>query len=411
MKSWEFLIQKEGDHQWVPVLTSTFEIEPGIYRILADSNRLDSDLEIRISHQTSTGEDSAHEPQHYSRHVNPQGLVMILPFRELSTGILEISCRSDIMSELLGETWQETLKLHILGTVTNQSSFVRQKNCCGNLTNEIFIEEEIKNTSQSSRNNKLQTCKTPYINDYSDKTAQFYLHQLTKLIQERVELLIGNYGTNFQQSSEHFLELFSSDEMMAPTFQLVLDKNTFQGSPDEFITLSGKIKVQNYKEDLVLTAQLCYQLKHPYTDEIIMKIGYNLSNETLPYTFNKTLVIPDDLESLPCLLGEILLQTKTGVTITHYPFQIYSREHYPVNYTIELFDTEHESSYQFEFKVTEKIKTKSIAIELPITPKHTYTLTKSLSLCNQVLPPKLNRNLKLSEAEKKSLNLPPVVSN
>lgn len=411
MKSWEFLIQKEGNHQWVPIPTSTFEIEPGIYRVLANSNRLDSDLEIRISHQTSTGEDSTHDPQHYSRHVNPQGLVMIFPFRELSAGIWEIRCRSDIMSELLGDTWQETLKLHILGTVTNQSSFYAQKDCFGDLINEIFIEKETKDSPQSDRNNKLQICRTPCIHESSNNTAQFYLYQLEKLIQERVEPLIDNYGTSLQQSSEHFLELSSSDEMMAPIFQLVLDQNTFQGSPDEFVTLSGKIKEQNSKEELVLTAQLCYQLKHPYTGEIIMKIGCSLSDETLPYTFNKTLVIPDHLEDLPCLLGEVLLQTKTGITITHYPFQIYSKEHYPVNYTIELFDTEHKSSYQFEFKVTGKTKTESIAIELPITPKHAHRLTESLSLCNQILPPKLNRNSKLSKAERKSLDLPPVVSN
>ena len=410
MKSWEFLIQKEGDHQWVPIPTSTFKIEPGVYRVLAHSNRLDSDLEIRISHQTSSGEDSDYDPQHYSRHVNPQGLVMIFPFRELSAGIWEIRCRSDIMSELLGETWQETLKLHILGTVTHQSSFEAQKNCLGDIVNEIFIEEETKDPPQSDPNDELQIWRTPCINDHS-KESQFYLYQLEKLIQERVEPLIDNYETSFQQSSEYCLELSSSDEMMTPIFQLVLDQNTFQGSPDESVTLSGQIKAQNSKEELILTAQLCYQLKHPYTDEIIIKIGRNLSDETLPYIFKKTLVIPDNLKGLPCLSGEVLLQTKTGVNITRYPFQIYSREHYPVNYTIELFDTEHESSYQFEFKVTGKTKNESIAIELPITPKHAHTLTESLSLCNQILPPKLNRNSKLPKAERKHLDLPPVISN
>jgi hypothetical protein len=113
MKSWEFLIQKEGDHQWVSIPSLTFEIEPGTYSLLANSNHFDSDLEVRISYQTLTCEDSPHNTQNYSRHVNLQGLVMIFAFKELFAGIWAIPCRNDIMSELIGETWQKTLKLQI----------------------------------------------------------------------------------------------------------------------------------------------------------------------------------------------------------------------------------------------------------------------------------------------------------
>ncbi|XTZ10765.1 MAG: hypothetical protein ACQZ3N_02355 [cyanobacterium endosymbiont of Rhopalodia yunnanensis] len=169
--------------------------------------------------------------------------------------------------------------------------------------------------------------------------------------------------------------------------------------------------MQNYGEKLALTAQLCYQLRHPYTDEIIMKIDCSLFDKTLPYTLNQTLAIPDKLENLPYLSGEVVLQTMTGVTITHHLFQIYSREHYPVNYTIELFNTEHKSSYQFEFKVIGRTKTKSTAIELPNTPKYTHTLTEPLSSHNQGLPPKLNRNSGSSKVGIKSLNLPSVIFN
>ncbi|MGP0128159.1 MAG: hypothetical protein ACTMUB_02470 [cyanobacterium endosymbiont of Rhopalodia musculus] len=411
MKPWEFLIQKEGDHQWVSIPTSTFKIEPGIYRLLANSNHLDSNLEVRISHQTQTGEDSRHNTQHYSRHVNPQGLVMIFSFRELSAGILEICCRSDIMSELLGKTWQKTLKLQILDTVTNQNPFDAQIDYFRDPIHDISIEEETKDLSQFNHSNKLEICRTPYINDFSNEKAQFYLHKLKKLVQEKVEPLLDNYRTNYQQSSKNFLELSSSDKIIAPTLQLILEQDTFQGNPDEYISILGKIEVQDFGEELALTAQLCYQLRHPYTDEIVMKIDCSFHEKTLPYTFNKTLVIPDKLEGLPYLSGEVLLQTITGVTITHYPFQIYSREHYPVNYTIELFNTEHKSFYQFDFKVIGRTKTESTAIELPVTAKHTQTSTEPLFSYNQGLPPKLERNSGLLKAEIKSLNLPPVISN
>ncbi|XLQ11954.1 MAG: hypothetical protein KPI85_02175 [cyanobacterium endosymbiont of Epithemia adnata isolate EadnSB Bon19] len=410
MKSWEFLIQKEGDHQWVSIPSLTFEIEPGTYSLLANSNHFDSDLEVRISCQTLTCEDFSYNTQNYSRHVNLQGLVMIFACKELFTGILEIRCRNDIMSELIGETWQKTLKLQILDTVTNRNSFDAQIDCFRGTINDISIEEK-KNLSQYNHSNKLEIYGTPYINNSSNKIAQFYLHQLEKLVKEKVEPLTDNYETDCQQSSENFLELSSSDEITAITLQLILEQDTFQGNPDEYITIAGKINAQSYEEKLALTAHLCYQLRHPYTNEMIMKIDCSLSDKTLPYTFNQTLVIPDKLEGLPYLSGKVVLQTMTEVIITHYPFKIYSREHYPVNYTIELFNTEHKSSHQFEFKVIERTKKEFTAIELPITAKYTQTLTEPLSSYNQGLPPKLKRNSVSLTTATKSLKLPPVILN
>jgi hypothetical protein len=335
---------------------------------------------------------------------------MIFAFKELLAGILEIRCRNDIMSELIGETWQKTLKLHILDTVTNRNSFDAQIDYFKGPINDISIEE--KNfLSQYNYSNKSEIYGTHYINNPSSKKAQFYLYQLEKLVQDKVEPLTDNYETDYQQSSENFLELSSSDEIKAFTLELILEQDTFQGNPEEYITIAGKINSQDSEEKLALTAQLCYQLRHPYTDEIITKIDCSFFDQTLPYTFNQTLVIPDKLEALPYLSGKVVLQTLTSVVITHYPFEIYSREHYPVNYTIELFNTEHKSSHQFEFKVIERTKKELTDIELPITAKYTQTLTEPLSSYNQGLPPKLKRNSRSLTAATKSLKLPPVICN
>ncbi|MEM8780522.1 MAG: hypothetical protein AAGF26_16995, partial [Cyanobacteria bacterium P01_G01_bin.49] len=109
MKSWEFLIQKEGDHQWESVNSPNVQIEEvGKYRILAHTNRFNRLVEVRIRSQEG-------ETQYYQRRVNSQGLVMILPFTEFSAGTSwNVRCCNDILSELLGESWQEQLKLDIL---------------------------------------------------------------------------------------------------------------------------------------------------------------------------------------------------------------------------------------------------------------------------------------------------------
>ncbi|WP_267383952.1 hypothetical protein [Cyanobacterium sp. uoEpiScrs1] len=154
----------------------------------------------------------------------------------------------------------------------------------------------------------------------------------------------------------------------------MLDQDTFQRNPDESITISGKITVQNPRKGLSLTAKLCYQLRHPYNDEIIIKIDCSLVDVNLPYTFKQRLVIPNKLEDLPYLSGEVLLHSMIEATTTRHPFQIYSNEHYLVDYTIELFNIENKYSYQFKFKLVEKTKPNSVAITLPVTTKYNHSL-------------------------------------
>lgn len=399
MKSWEFLIQKEGDRQWVPIPTPTLELEPGIYRIMANSNRVDSDVEVRITHQTLTEDNSPHDPQKYSRHVNQQGLMMVLPFTELSAGIWEIRCCGDIMSELLGENWREILKLQVLDTAINHSRPDAQIKSPRDVAKKGLIED----------NNEFNHINNPCINTSSNNQAQFYLEQLEQLVRQKVEPLLNNHRVNFQQSSESFVRLFSPEEVIAPTLQLILNKDIFHRKLGESVSISGKIEVEDTEEDFALAAKLCYQLKHPHTQAILMKVECPLSNEILPYTFNQTLVIPDELEGISYVLGEVLLETITGVSITHYPFKIYSSDHHPVSYTIELFHTEHQASYKFDFEVTEKTEAVSTTLELPTPPKSRYPLTSSVPRSRQVLPPKLKRYS--TSSDKKSLELPQVVPN
>lgn len=115
--SMEFLIQKEGDRSWLPLKMLPLAIEEGIYRILANSNRANILVEIRLSHQKIEQGKIIRTSQSYSRRSNSEGLIMVLPFTNFQPGMWEIRCSSDIMSELFGESWQQSIQLQVLSNL------------------------------------------------------------------------------------------------------------------------------------------------------------------------------------------------------------------------------------------------------------------------------------------------------
>ncbi len=136
MGNWKFLLQKKGDRGFVPagsrrertsrfwreLKTQSVEIEEGKYRLLGQSNYAGSPVEICLNHQVNLSDRaSAYSLKHY-RKTNEQGLIEISPFFYFAPGIWTISCRSDVFSEILGESWQENLQLKVFKTRESEES-------------------------------------------------------------------------------------------------------------------------------------------------------------------------------------------------------------------------------------------------------------------------------------------------
>ncbi len=113
MEYWEFLIQKEGDRTWKPVKSPRIEIEPGRYRVVAHSNLKNAEVEISVIHQSVEEVPPRRRYQKRSRRTSPEGLMVVIPFTQLKSGIWELRCCGDIMSEFLGDSWQESIQLQV----------------------------------------------------------------------------------------------------------------------------------------------------------------------------------------------------------------------------------------------------------------------------------------------------------
>ncbi|NEP59278.1 MAG: hypothetical protein F6K31_20055 [Symploca sp. SIO2G7] len=118
MEYWEFLIQQEGDRTWKPIKSPRIEIEPGRYRVVAHSSLKNAEVEISVIHQSLEEVPPKRRYQKRSRRTSPEGLMVVIPFTQLKSGIWELRCCGDIMSDFMGETWQQFVQLQVGSTVS-----------------------------------------------------------------------------------------------------------------------------------------------------------------------------------------------------------------------------------------------------------------------------------------------------
>lgn len=352
MASWEFLLQKYDDIKWYPATSSNLKLEPGKYRILAKSNRFNRLVDVRISIPDK-------EKQYHQRRINSQGLVMIMPFTKLIAGTSwNISCCGDVFSELLGEGWRESISLNILPVAAQKS------------------------LPKPSNPSKEQLTK------YSK--AQEYLDQIEKLLKEKREIKLKNK----HQAQERRIKSFP---------KISLEEDDFIINAGARINLSGRIEIGNTQGEIALNAKLRYELIDPESEETLLRVDYPLSEEKLPYLFNHTLVIPDDIDQ-DFIVGELILETQQGYPLTHTSFTITTNYYHPVNCTIELMDTETKDSYTFDLELAEKINSKHSNLQLPNPNPYYRLFPLHFRKDRQVLPPKLENNCVTEE--RKKLKLP-----
>ncbi|HEY9743199.1 MAG TPA: hypothetical protein V6C90_22150 [Coleofasciculaceae cyanobacterium] len=118
MEYWEFLLQKEGDRSWLPIKSQRLEIEAGRYRVVAHSSRTNTDVEICVTHESTKEVPPRRRSQKRSRRTNPEGLMVVIPFTFLKPGRWEIRCCGDIMSDFLGNSWQQAIQIEVLPQAT-----------------------------------------------------------------------------------------------------------------------------------------------------------------------------------------------------------------------------------------------------------------------------------------------------
>lgn len=308
MEHWQFLIQKQGDRTWQSLESPTLKIVAGKYRVLARSHFVNTDVEVRVIHSSIEEIPPKQRILKRSRRTNADGLLAVIPFTELKAGIWELRCSADLMSQMLGKSWQYSLVLNVSSSELNQQQLLlASSEFDQNL--ELTSEEEEYNAILASEFD-TNTLLTEAIEDVNQPVSPVLIKGETaeQILQNVIDLVVP--------SSESWEENPVAEEIspLSPPLplQLSLEKDTYIARWGKTLTVNGNVelvetieidKLENKILDEIVPATYVYQLqivtelRSPSESEILSQVTQPLTNQILPFTFSHTIEIPTECQS------------------------------------------------------------------------------------------------------------------
>ena len=288
MENWQFLIQKQGDHTWRNLESPNLKIWAGNYRILARSDLKNTDIDVRVSH-ISVDEVPKRRLLKRSRRTNSEGLMAVIPFTNFKPGIWELRCSGDIMSEMLGQSWQHTLCIQVSSqettpTATNQLTEI----------SDLASEGDTEVSIVMNHGNFLW---------FKGETTEQILQNLLDLALPEDEPLLDE-------------EIIDNAPTLPPPLplNLTLDQDTYVAPWGNNFIIHGDVEANEIEDlenerfsiDSLCQLRLEVTLRSPLESRILKSIQRPLTNQFLPFSFSTLIDIPPKCES-KLLLADINL--------------------------------------------------------------------------------------------------------
>ncbi len=312
MADWEFLIQREDDRGWRPIETGNLQLMAGKYRIVASSNLPNTPIQTRITHQTS-GEVPKRRSRSISQTSNAKGLVVIIPFTQLPSGIWQFVCSGMNDSQT---AWHRILKLRVLPRTDSPPARVATPHAEG-VVAQIVCPIDLDATEPPTE--PMEPIETTL--DERENWAQGLARLLEQL---EVDSLQPSHSPNHRLAPGDIQFNAICDP---PSQSISLNRSTFSGIiPGNCLTIVGECNLRLVNANLLQAAKiekLSICARHPQTAEIVAAIERTLPPNLDAFTFRGQLDLPVDPQS-GLLIGEVKLSDK-------YNIQLYS-----ANFTISL---------------------------------------------------------------------------
>ncbi|MGI8500765.1 MAG: hypothetical protein ACR2LR_06450 [Hassallia sp.] len=352
MEHWQFLLQKQGDRSWHTLESPNLQILEGRYRVLARSNRPNIDVEVRVIHSSTQEVPIQRRVQKRSRRTNNEGLMAVIPFTHLKPGIWELRCSGDLMSDMLGKSWQYSIKMQVLPQSAVLSDVKRLDNSEHHLSadSDTFSHHNSLSTAAAQTSTTIHNTITvkaePVITTRSNAATT---EPLPTIKEEDAPITpVWVKGETAEQILQNLLELalpFSESllndeeiketpqEQALPPLLLTLEEETYVARWGETLCVNGRVEL---KEELlsetsdlesVCGAFLQIEMRSPQKSQILTQVRQPIPEKILPCTISSQIEIPADCESKLILadmslygalagIGEVTLLASQSFTIT-----------------------------------------------------------------------------------------------
>ncbi|WP_373540295.1 hypothetical protein [Chamaesiphon sp.] len=311
MEYWEFLIQRQGDRGWRPIKTGNLQLMEGKYRIVANSNLLDTQIQTRVTYQTP-GVTPQRRSQSCNQTTKSNGLLVIIPFTQLHSGIWQFVCSGTTTSQT---AWHQILKLRVLPRTPAPVA----------ANDPLQLETLPSHSHRVGTGEELATPTQPMVPISMLGEQENWADGLDRLLEqlERDSLKVHHQPP----VSPEFPGTIQLQQIVDPPLQLIgLNRATFSGIvPGNRLTIAGVCNLQLLSANLIHSVKvekLSICLRHPQTSEIITAIEQTLPPSLDTFSFSGQLQLPTE-PKISLLLGEVSLYDKhhiqlgsSGFTVT-----------------------------------------------------------------------------------------------
>jgi hypothetical protein len=192
MEQWQFLIQRQGERSWQPLESPYAEIVEGRYRIVASCISVNTDIEVRVIHQSPSEIPPRRRIHKRLRRTNSEGLTAVIPFTYFAPGVWEVRCSGDLMSDMLGASWQHNLRLQVLPLIATTEITPNKSNTEGNFVSALPTPPPPPNFSSQVEINELTLNDIPFEEDLAIQSANDEAEELETVNQELEAITPGN---------------------------------------------------------------------------------------------------------------------------------------------------------------------------------------------------------------------------
>ena len=310
MENWQFLIQKQGDRTWRTLESPNLKILADNYRVLARSYLNNMDVDVRVTYISTQEVPPKQRILKRSHRTNSEGLMAVIPFTYFKPGIWELRCSGDIMSEMLGKSWQHTLLIQVSPPEPSPQSLTQ------------LAEESDLASNADTQVSIVMNHGTPVW--FKGETTEQILQNLLDLALPQDEPLLDE-------------ETIENAPTLPPplALNLSLDQDTYVARWGDNFIIHGDVEVneiENLEDERfamngVSQLRLEITLRSPSESRILNHIDQPLTDQVLPFSFSTLIDIPLDCESKLLLaeinlygaladVGEVILLANHTFTIT-----------------------------------------------------------------------------------------------
>ncbi|MCX7596115.1 MAG: hypothetical protein N2235_20630, partial [Fischerella sp.] len=242
-----------------------------------------------------------------SRRTNAEGLMAVIPFTYFKPGIWELQCSGDLMSDLLGKSWQYSVQLQVLPQErdweTGRTSDGESKHSITEvgLVTTALVESAIVKQNHGSATVVVTEKAEDAIINQPVSPVWFTGETIEQILQDLVDLALP--------SSESLLrdETVEDSQPVIPELPLLigLEQENYVAHWGETLSINGCVQARETTHlQRVFTGELLIELRSPQGLEIFTQVQQSFLEKILPFSIRCPIKIPADCES-QLILGEI----------------------------------------------------------------------------------------------------------